>query len=1195
MSRARLCAMLLVVVVVASATEMTPLRVSVEKSSKAAKTIQTEIPSQCQDSDDADQISSQETGDKRKPPTAEFLRSCADAFRKEGDWTKAERYYQSALLQDHGAGDHSLAEALDLAGVGHAEVRLGNPVKAQDYYQQALAIQEKLAPDSLSMARSLNGLGEATARWGDVAKAERYFHQAQTILRKLGHRGELDFAVSLNGLGSATQQRGHLAEAEILHRQALSIQVRLAPHTLDIADSLDLLGRVSYLQSHYQKAEDYYTKSLALRKQFAGGGLDIAWSIDGLGNVAYDRTKLGEAEGLYRRALAIAEELAPDSLVVGKFLTHLFLVAYDRGNLATADDYQQKALAIQIRLAPDSVDIAASLKNLGNVRYRRGEFAKAEEYGNAALAIREKLIPSSPVVASSLALLGIIADERGDLVKAENYFLRALTIRRKLDPVSLGVAYNFNSLGAVAHSRGDLVQAREYYRRALRLKKKILPGSPEVANSLINLAFLAEDLGDRMSAERYCRQALAIKQKLVPDSLAFATNLNAMSQIVFGSGDLREAEIFQRRALSIRQRSNPDSIETANSLHFLGVILRAQGKLLSAEDFQREALAIQEKLVPGTANHADTLAALAAIMRDRQQWDTAAQLYQRCLGSLENQIAHLGGGHGRRSGFRAKYAHVYQEYTSLLMQQGKTELAFEISDKWRARSLLEMLAEAKIDVRKGADAQLLEQERRLQKSWLARSNARLRLLSGRPTEGQISAANQEIDELSRQHQKLQEQIREASPEYSDLIHPRTVIVSEVQQLLDAGTFLLEYSLGEERSFLWVVGAREFTSYELPKRADIEGQARQIYRLLTAPSQMPPGETQAQRRARLEKARKSYWKASASLSRMILGPASAQLVNRRLLIVSDGALQYIPFAALPEPDSPATGSGRINPPLIVQHEIAHLPSASILAALRAEAVGRKKLPGAVAVLADAVFSKGDTRVEKRGKRQNRNLPTISGQGGINFSSTLPFARSINNPEMRQRGGIRLTRLPFSREEAAGIMAVTAARKGLEALDFNANLALATNPKLGQYRIVHFATHGIVNSENPELSGLVFSLVDREGRPQNGFLDLQSIYNLNLPVDLVVLSACETALGKEIQGEGLVGLTRGFMYAGALQVIASLWKIDDARTAELMRWFYKGVELEELQPIAALRKAQLKLWKQHPQDLPFYWATFHLQGD
>jgi CHAT domain-containing protein len=167
--------------------------------------------------------------------------------------------------------------------------------------------------------------------------------------------------------------------------------------------------------------------------------------------------------------------------------------------------------------------------------------------------------------------------------------------------------------------------------------------------------------------------------------------------------------------------------------------------------------------------------------------------------------------------------------------------------------------------------------------------------------------------------------------------------------------------------------------------------------------------------------------------------------------------------------------------------------------------------------------------------------------------------------------------------------------MQAFDFAASRTTATNPQLSQYQIVHFATHGILNSKNPELSGIVLSLVDEKGTPQNGFLRLQDIFNLNLPAELIVLSACETGLGQDVKGEGLVGLTRGFMYAGSPRVMVSLWSVDDEGTSELMSRFYKKMLQAGQKPSAALRAAQIEMWQEQKWQAPYYWAAFTLQGE
>jgi CHAT domain-containing protein len=309
-----------------------------------------------------------------------------------------------------------------------------------------------------------------------------------------------------------------------------------------------------------------------------------------------------------------------------------------------------------------------------------------------------------------------------------------------------------------------------------------------------------------------------------------------------------------------------------------------------------------------------------------------------------------------------------------------------------------------------------------------------------------------------------------------------------------------------------------------------------------------------------------------LSRMVLGPAAAALTARRLLIVADGALHYVPFAALPDPD----GSGQ---PLLARHEIVTAPSAAVVALLRRETAGRPPASKTMAVIADPVFDRQDQRLGGRAP------VTAPPPGDATLASALRSAGLA--------GG--LPRLPFTRREAGAILSLVPPRQSKAALDFDASRATVTDGSLAGYRFVHFATHGFLNGAQPELSGIVLSLVDPSGADTRGFLTPTDVFNLRLDADMVVLSGCRTALGQELRGEGLVGLSRGFMYAGARRVVASLWQVDDAATAELMKRFYRGILKERLAPGAALRAAQLDLMRRPRFRHPFYWAAFQLQGE
>jgi CHAT domain-containing protein len=303
---------------------------------------------------------------------------------------------------------------------------------------------------------------------------------------------------------------------------------------------------------------------------------------------------------------------------------------------------------------------------------------------------------------------------------------------------------------------------------------------------------------------------------------------------------------------------------------------------------------------------------------------------------------------------------------------------------------------------------------------------------------------------------------------------------------------------------------------------------------------------------------------------------AELGDRRLLIVPDGALHYVPFEALPvpEPNAPASESGI---PIIAKHEVIKLASAAVLVAVQRENTRASKT---IIVLADPVFSTADERLP-------RHLQSIAA-GAPN---------SISPPADNSRGGDSpfISRLPSTRREGEEIVKLLPTADGKLVSDFDANLPFALSAELSQYRVIHLATHGMINVEHPELSGVVLSLVDREGKQQDGFLRLHEIYNLNLNADLVVLSACQTGLGKDYKGEGLIGLTRGFMYAGSKGVIATLWKVDEEATTELMKHFYDGLFRQGLTPAAALRAAKLAIRNQKRWQSPFFWAAFELHGE
>jgi CHAT domain-containing protein len=461
---------------------------------------------------------------------------------------------------------------------------------------------------------------------------------------------------------------------------------------------------------------------------------------------------------------------------------------------------------------------------------------------------------------------------------------------------------------------------------------------------------------------------------------------------------------------------------------------------------------------------------------------------------------------------------------------------------------------------RGADP--VEEMRVLQR----RLNAKAEALDGARRSGnaeRIAALTHDIDELSDAFTLLEARVRRDAGPAAAVVTPAPLTASAIRtQLLDRNTVLVEYLLTDTAGYAWVVTKDRLSSHRLAARKVVE-EAAAAYQLAIARPPTAAGDREAALAA-----------AAVTLSGLLLSPVRDLPAGRRLLIVAPGSLQQVPFAALGIPGSTVR--------MVDRFEIVQAPSASIVAASRKAAASRPPAAKALAVFADPVFEIGDARVAHAPA-----APAVADQVSL-------MTRALRDmPEQGERAG--LGRLVFSRQEAEAIAALAPAGEVRLALGFDASLAAVTDASLAQYRIVHFATHGLLDTRTPELSGLVFSLVDPSGVPQDGYLRLHEVDRLRLNADLAVLSGCETALGRSIAGEGVIGLTRGFMLAGARGVVASLWKVDDLATAEMMQRFYRGLLVDRLPPPAALRRAQVEMAASDRWRDPYFWAGFVVQGE
>jgi len=913
------------------------------------------------------------------------------------------------------------------------------------------------------------------------------------------------------------------------------------------AETLDALAELEYEERELQPAAEDCLRALPIWRELHEPRREAA-DLNELGVIhLYKQEKDAAGEAL-RSALSLwqrLEERFDEVETRGNlcFLQHL------RGDLPAALGCLQEALLLYRELG-DQANEATTLNNIGGVYDGLGQPEAALDSYAKALALRSKLTDRR-AEAETLNNIAKVHRALGEWQEALRVYGQVRGILTPLGDRSLmGVV--LNNLAVTYNSLGEPERARSFLEDSLELRRTLHDRPGEIV-TLYNLAEAWRNLGDASKALDHYRRALDLAKELGDHRLE-ASNRLGLGEVQLGRGDgaaaLREIEPALAALREMRSRRGEV------------MALQLQGRALAVAGRPREALPVLQDALArlrdlgDRAGEAEALQALAAAER-------SLGLAAAARGHAEEAIARveeLRGGFvspGLRAAFLATQRRAYSLLIDLLMDQhaahpeaGHDRTALQVSEQARARSLLDALySGGTVRSGSGVPAELLEQRRSLRYRLSLKTDQQL---TKGGTGGERSEAQaREIDSLLAGLDGVEAEIRRLDPLYAAVSAPRSFGVEDVARLLDADTLLLEYSLGEERSVLWAIGTGFFRSYILPSQRKIEALARPLYDELST----------------LEAGSGGRKDAAAAVSRVLLGEVWPEASRyRRLVIVPDAALHLLPFNALPAP-----GSGQ---PLLEQLEVDYLPSATTLALQRQRLEHRPQAAKWAAVFADPVFAPNDTRL-KVGEQPGR-------ERGV--------------PEDAFPQGFE--RLPATRREAEGIAALAPAGQVWMARDLEASRESVLSGKLRDYRVVHFATHGLADTRHPELSGLVFSRVDAAGRPREGFLSLSDVYELDLNADLAVLSGCRTALGKEVRGEGIMGLTRGFLYAGVPRVVASLWRVQDRATAELMPRFYRALWQDHLPAAAALREAQRSL-RHDPHNPkfrdPYFWAGFVLQGD
>ena len=974
------------------------------------------------------------------------------------------------------------------------------------------------------------------------------------------------------GLGAVVLQSG-FATAEkpvtVVGRKGLLRELQEAVHialgngqNLDAARNLNRIGGLYMLLNDPQAALASHLQALDLLRQSP----DTEVEIDSLNGSAAAYLSLEKQDTLAQEALDKALSLSKQiNYTLGEAQTLLTLSdLQSRVNQTTALVTAQGALAVWQTL-DDKEGSARAYAQLGRCYMAQNSLTSAAENLVKALELWRGLTNKAEE-AEALILLGFIEFRKGEWQGSIDYYGQAYALLDEdAEPIKMGQIAS--GLGAAFLENGLPELGFDQYQRAVDYYQKS-NDAMAVSYAICGLARSRYLQGDLTQASTYAHKSLGLVDR---ESLMAALPLEYLGRVHIDRGEYKAGLQHLESALQIYMKAeNPKEMYRVRGL--MGHAYDRQGLVGRAKSSYLEALDGFTRL-QDRVNQAAVYYALGQLELKQKNYDQASDYLKQSIDVTEN-VRRVSTSQDLTTAFSATVQERYEAYIECLMKQHEKQpargfaiRAFETSELARARTLSELLLAVQAP---GVDPQLATRQRSLQQTLRIKENDKINLLAKKDSQEKVKALEAETAQLEAEYNEVNDAIRSRYPSYNDLSKPTAWHLREIQEtiLRDDDAVLLEYSAGAENSYAWVISRNGFKSYALPSQKVINEAVQRVYSLSSSPP-VASGENELDQ-------------ATAKLSKLVLEPVASSLNKPRVIVVADGSLNYIPFQLL-------SASAGTNEPLISKYEVINVPSASILGQLRQEKQQRRPRSKILAAFGDPVFPSNYAQYK------NSNSGELLAVAKTTEVSE-PWRRAWRSVEINADtfDPSLIQPLAYSKLELQNLSDI-AGPESFVARGFDASRQILETTDLSNYSILHFATHGLLDPKNPEFSGFFLSMVDSTGRPQNGFITMRDVYRLQAPVDLVVLSACRTGLGKDVRGEGLIGLTRGFMYAGASSVVASLWKVDDEATAELMKHFYANMLQKGMRPAEALRAAQNTLRQDPHWQSPHFWAGFTLQGE
>jgi len=775
--------------------------------------------------------------------------------------------------------------------------------------------------------------------------------------------------------------------------------------------------------------------------------------------------------------------------------------------------------------------------------------------------------------AAILISLGYVEGRKGEWLNGISYLTQAQNLidekndLTQLARASSGMGYVFNESGLPENGLIHFQRAMEYFRQAGKI--------PAYNRQMMTVAYTQFLLKNYDEALRLLQQPLQYFEPFSDlSSKLYVAECHEYMGRIYLARDEYDLALQHLQPVPAEYESAGNNRDAAQVYALIGQIYERRGAVDRARTIYLNASQIFRQ-VDDRINDAAVRFALGRLELNRNNYDAAESYLKDSIKTTED-IRHDMNSRVFAAAFSASVHDRYEAYIECLMRKHKQQpakglelQAFEASELARARSLAELLHDTQTKIVAGVDQQLAEQERMLRFAIRTKVDQTITLLAGDYKKEDLNAVETSLTRLREQHKRVVQRLQNQNPHYDQIKETTNYSVKQIQDLIiqDDETMLLEYFLGRNTSYVWAITRNDAKVFDLKKADDITQAVRNVYELL---KDEPNKDTDQRLNA-----------ATAELSKLVLDPVANELNARRIIVVADGALNYIPFQLLPL-------SSRSQAPLVANYEVVNAPSASVLGQLRQEKQQRPSRTKVLAAFGDPAFASNYQQFKDSGSGEI--LASVKREEA---ESSQRASRDIEiDADSVDANAIQS--LIYSKFELNNLQEIAGSRS-LIAKGFDASRELLEATDFSKYAILHFATHGLLNPKSPENSGFFLSMVDHDGKPQNGFITMQDVYSLQVPVDLVVLSACRTGLGKDVRGEGLIGLTRGFMHAGASSVVASLWKVDDEATAELMKNFYANMLQKNMRPAEALREAQNTLRKNPEWESPHFWAAFTLQGE